>query len=192
ILWLLVPGWWKLAAAACLAVLALVTIGKSVPQAETWTSWSTPLSGKVIVVDPGHGGIDGGAVSRNGEVVEKHINLSIALYLRDYLQQAGALVIMTRETDRDLADIRRGGRQRQDLLRRVMLVDESNADMLVSIHMNSVASSKWSGAQTFYHPGKNSENKRLAALIQEELRSGLVNTQRSIVPLDHLFILKSV
>ena len=61
-----------------------------------------PLSGKTIALDAGHGGPDGGASSKEG-VIEKDINLAITLQLRDYLQQAGALVVMTRETDTDLA-----------------------------------------------------------------------------------------
>ena len=71
------------------------------PSAKTSNTWSLPLAGKVIALDAGHGGPDGGAVSRQG-VIEKDVNLAIALYLRDYLRQAGALVIMTREGDYDL------------------------------------------------------------------------------------------
>src|SRR5690625_8006004 len=63
--------------------------------------WSLPLSGKRIVIDPGHGGPDGGAMA--GGVSEKAIALAVSKQLRDYLQQAGAIVYMTRETDTDLA-----------------------------------------------------------------------------------------
>src|SRR4051812_23726097 len=69
----------------------------------SWKSWNLPLSGKVIVLDPGHGGMDGGAVGSDG-VLEKDISLDISLKLRDYLQEAGALVIMTRERDKDLGN----------------------------------------------------------------------------------------
>ncbi len=67
----------------------------------SWKAWSLPLSGKIIVLDPGHGGPDGGAVG--GDVLEKEVALDVALKLRDYLQQQGALVQMTREGDHDLA-----------------------------------------------------------------------------------------
>ena len=68
----------------------------------TWDSWNLPLSGKIIYIDPGHGGPDGGA--EKGKAIEKDIALSVSLKLRDYLQQQGALVLMTREYDYDLAD----------------------------------------------------------------------------------------
>ena len=56
---------------------------------KTWSQWTLPLSGKVIALDAGHGGADGGAASQEG-VIEKDLNLAIVLYLSDYLQQAGA------------------------------------------------------------------------------------------------------
>lgn len=149
------------------------------------------MSGKVIVVDAGHGGIDGGASSRSG-ILEKHINLSIALHLRDYLQESGALVVMTREKDDDLADRIGRGRHREDLQRRVDVVRDSEADLLVSIHMNSVPSSRWSGAQTFFHPERHEDNALFAALIQDELIRNLENTNRTISKLENVLLLKSV
>ena len=193
VIWLYIPGWWRIAALACLAIGAAAWIGKNLPLNQAWNSWSLPMSGLVIVVDPGHGGIDGGAVSKDGKILEKDINLAIALLLRDYLQEAGAFVIMTRETDRDLADVPPGqGRQRQDLLRRAKIVNESGADVLISIHMNSVPSSRWRGAQVFYHPSMNDENRRLAALLQKELMESLNNTNRSITPRENVLLLRSV
>src|SRR5699024_6392467 len=69
----------------------------------TWESWTLPLSGKSIVIDPGHGGPDGGAVGKD-ETSEKDIALSVSKKLQQYLQQSGALVYLTREKDEDLAD----------------------------------------------------------------------------------------
>lgn len=156
----------------------------------TWSSWVMPLSGKVIVLDPGHGGIDGGAVSKSG-LVEKEVTLSVAQYLRDYLQQAGALVIMTREGDYDLADQGAAVRKRQDLERRAELVNMSETDMLLSIHLNSIPSPRWRGAQTFYNPSRI-ENERIAKLIQEELISNLQNTTREAKVDKEIFLLKSI
>ncbi|WP_437182652.1 N-acetylmuramoyl-L-alanine amidase CwlD [Shouchella lonarensis] len=155
------------------------------------TTWHMPLSGKVIVLDPGHGGIDGGATSKSG-LIEKEVTLAVALKLRDYLQEAGALVFMTREEDMDLADedvvkIRR--RKVQDLKRRVQVVNESSADLFVSIHMNAIPSPKWRGAQTFYHL-KEHKNAELATLIQDELRNQLENTKRHAKPIHHVYLLK--
>ena len=87
----------------CLSsLLTGILLTQSMPAAKTWSYWTLPLSGKTIAIDAGHGGVDGGAVSKQG-VIEKDLNLAIALYLRDYLQQAGAIVVMTREGDYDLA-----------------------------------------------------------------------------------------
>src|SRR5690625_8034305 len=69
----------------------------------TWESWSLPLSGQTIVIDPGHGGPDGGAVGKD-DTSEKEISLAVSKRLQSYLQQAGALVYLTRETDTDLAE----------------------------------------------------------------------------------------
>src|SRR5699024_4401846 len=70
---------------------------------DTWEIWSLPLTGKTIVIDPGHGGRDGGAEGKD-DTKEKDIALTVAKKLQSYLQQAGALVYMTRRTDTDLAD----------------------------------------------------------------------------------------
>ncbi|WP_435922588.1 N-acetylmuramoyl-L-alanine amidase CwlD [Paenibacillus sp. DYY-L-2] len=150
-----------------------------IPTAKVWNYWSLPLAGQTIVLDAGHGGPDGGAVSKQG-VIEKDINLAVALYLRDYLQQAGAIVVMTREVDRDLAEPDTKGyskRKTEDLKKRVRFIEEQQAKMLVSIHMNSIPSPRWRGAQTFFYLN-NGNSANLADLIQDELRRNLENTDR--------------
>jgi N-acetylmuramoyl-L-alanine amidase len=178
------------------AVLLLLTASlflSEVPSSRTWSHWALPLSGKVIALDAGHGGADGGAVSRDG-TIEKDLNLAIVLYLRDYLQQAGALVKLTREGDYDLAQPETKGNSRrktQDLLKRAEEISKRQADMTVSIHMNSIPSPKWSGAQTFFF-ANNAEGKRLASDIQSELRSVLGNTQRIAKQADTIYLLKTL
>lgn len=124
---------------------------------------------KVIVIDAGHGGIDGGAVGKNG-TIESQVNLEIALRVRKLLEQDGAIVLLTRDEDVGLysenGTIR--NKKNEDLRNRKKLRNESNADIFVSIHMNSFSESKYYGAQTFY-PKNSEESKRLAELIQEEL-----------------------
>mgnify|MGYP001295990959 FL=1 len=157
----------------------------------SWKVFNLPLSGKVIVIDAGHGGIDGGAVGKRG-TKEKDITLKIANELRDYLQGAGAYVIMTRETDDDLApaNIKRiRERKVYDLKKRVKIINESDADLFISIHLNAIGSSRWSGAQTFYHLS-HPENEQLAKQIQKELQNGLENTKRVEKPIHHVYILK--
>lgn len=157
---------------------------------DAWKMQSLPLSGKIIVLDPGHGGPDPGAVQ--GEAIEKDISLSVSIKLRDYLQQQGALVLMTRETDMDLADEDLKGYSRrkvQDLKRRVDLINHSEADFFASIHLNAIPSPKWKGAQTFYS-GHYKESKRGAKFIQEELRRNLENTNREAKTSESIYLLK--
>ena len=156
----------------------------------SWDAWHLPLSGQVIVLDPGHGGPDGGAVGNN--VVEKDIALTISLKLRDYLQEAGALVIMTREIDTDLASKETKGlsnRKAEDLRKRVELINDGSNDLFVSIHLNAIPSSRWSGAQTFYNP-VNEESKSLSRFIQAEIKRNLENTNRLAKNMDSVYLLK--
>jgi N-acetylmuramoyl-L-alanine amidase len=158
---------------------------------DAWKMQNLPLSGQIIVLDPGHGGPDPGAVQ--GEAIEKDISLSVSLKLRDYLQQQGALVVMTRETDVDLADKDLKGYSRrkvQDLKRRLEMINNSEAGFFASIHLNAIPSSKWKGAQTFYS-GHFKESKRGAKFIQEELRRNLENTNREAKTSNSIYILKN-
>ncbi|MEH7334786.1 N-acetylmuramoyl-L-alanine amidase CwlD [Neobacillus drentensis] len=157
----------------------------------SWKSWNLPLSGKIILLDPGHGGPDGGAGT--GKTLEKDIALDITLKVRDLLQQQGALVVMTRDTDTDLADDDTKGYSRrkvEDLKKRLKMINDSDNDFFVSIHLNAIPSSRWSGAQTFYAP-HHKENAKAAKFIQEELRKNLGNTNRKAKPISQVYILKN-
>jgi N-acetylmuramoyl-L-alanine amidase len=158
---------------------------------KSWKSWNLPLSGKIILVDPGHGGPDGGAGDQ--KTLEKDIALKVSLKLRDFLQEQGALVIMTRETDKDLASSGTRGYSRrkvEDLKARLNMINQNDIDLFVSIHLNAIPSSRWSGAQTFY-ASQYEENEAAARFIQDELRRNLGNTTRKAKPLNQVYILKN-
>ena len=155
------------------------------------TGWHLPLSGQVIVLDAGHGGIDGGASSQVGDL-EKDISLQITLLLRDYLQESGALVLMTRESDHDLApDSTKRVRSRkvEDLRKRVSLINESSSDLFISIHLNAIPSPQWHGAQTFYNRAVEG-NEVLAKQIQGEITRNLENTTREAKPINSVYLLQ--
>lgn len=157
----------------------------------TWESWSLPLSGKTIVIDPGHGGPDGGAVGKD-HTSEKEISLAVAKKLQAYLQQSGALVYLTRETDTDLAGEDTSGlskRKSEDIRNRLNFIHEKNADFFVTIHLNAIPSSRWSGAQTFYYPEGN-DSRHLATMIQTEIIDNLKNTTRTPLAINTLYLLK--
>lgn len=141
------------------------------------------ISGLTIVIDPGHGGIDPGAVSAGG-LLEKDVVLAVAQELERLLNKAAVYTIMTRRGDYDLADNVQQNlleRKRQDLQRRVELAEDSGADLYIAIHANYFPSPIWSGAQTFYFEGKQ-ESKRLAEAIQTELVRALGPNNRLARP----------
>lgn len=125
------------------------------------------LQGVCIAIDPGHGGIDDGA--SHNRVVEKELNLAISLKLAEVLNGAGANVVLTRDNDIDYYTKGRGGK-RNDLLKRIEIIQAANPRLYVSIHANAIAGSKWSGSQVFFSP-RIPENKLLAETVQEALRN---------------------
>ncbi|WP_199616508.1 N-acetylmuramoyl-L-alanine amidase CwlD [Paenibacillus alkalitolerans] len=180
----------KMITMALIAALLVYVFTNQLPADKTWTYWTLPLSGKIIAIDPGHGGPDGGANSRDG-LVEKDVTLAISLYLRDYLQQSGAVVVMTRETDTDLAPEGMRGYSRRktyDLKERAEIIKESGASSFVSIHLNAIGSSKWYGPQTFY-TYNHEDNKRLSLFIQEELKKNVVQTDRRAKRIKGIYLL---
>lgn len=144
------------------------------------------VANRVIVVDPGHGGIDPGAVGKNG-TLEKDIALAVGKRLAADLGQAGAMVLMTRETDTDLSDsatIGAAAKKREDLKRRMALANDNKADLYVSVHVNSFSSPDRRGAQTFVQPGKK-DSLKASQYIQDELAKLLKNTSRQPVEVDY-------
>ncbi|API92459.1 N-acetylmuramoyl-L-alanine amidase CwlD [Virgibacillus pantothenticus] len=155
------------------------------------SSFSLPLSGKTIVIDPGHGGPDGGAVGKD-DTQEKDISLEVSKKVQKYLQQVGAIVYLTRETDKDLASPDVKGlskRKSEDIRNRLAFINKKEADFFITLHLNALPSSKWRGAQTFYNPLKD-ENKHLAEMIQAELIRNLENTNRAALAINNVYLLK--
>lgn len=127
----------------------------------------------IILVDAGHGGVDGGAIAPSDMTVEKNLNLSIALKVRDLFLMMGYGVIMTRETDISIHDDSASTiRQKKvsDLKNRLKMLDFGEAEMLVSIHMNIFSQSKYSGTQVFYG-AKNDESRLLAEAVQNSIKT---------------------
>lgn len=194
VVWMTYKGAIRIGVAIAVIALTGILLGQTMPAAGSWSYWTLPLSGKTIAIDAGHGGVDGGAVSRQG-VIEKDLNLAIAIYLRDYLQQAGAVVVMTREGDYDLASgdaHAYSKRKTEDLKRRATLIKEHRPTAVISIHMNSIPSERWSGAQTFFHPDNHPDNHVLATLIQDEIKRNLENTTRVAAVVKDVYLLKAL
>lgn len=147
-----------------------------------------------VLIDPGHGGEDGGAVGVNG-VYEKDINLRIALIVRDLCEQSGIKTEMTRSGDYSIGDENLdtiASRKASDIKKRVEICNNSHPNLLLSIHQNHFSQEKYSGAQVFYGIKDGSES--LAKSIQEEIRNDIQpDNQRKIKPTDKgIYILNHV
>jgi len=132
---------------------------------------------KIILIDPGHGGIDGGAMSKRG-TIEKHLNLNISLKVRDKLKDLGYQVIMTREEDKGLYKKNRNINKMkvEDLNNRCNMKRNSNCDLFISIHQNFFVKSSCHGSQVWY--SKNEASSILAHIIQENFKYDLGHNKR--------------
>ncbi len=178
--------------ALVLAVAFLPIIGgQSLLQVWRPTGEITPT----IVIDPGHGGIDGGAVGID-DSFEKNINLSISKKLKHLFEIHGFCVIMTREDDRSIHDNRYNtinGQKVSDLHNRLAIVSRTNNAILLSIHQNQFPISKYWGTQVFYGP-KNTESILLAQCVQDTVVSMLQPENERMIKRagDNLYILYNV
>ncbi|MBD7913289.1 MULTISPECIES: N-acetylmuramoyl-L-alanine amidase [Clostridium] len=119
----------------------------------------------IILIDAGHGGIDGGAKGKEG-TIEKNINLSISKKLKKKLEDEGYKVFMTREEDNSLAS-----GKAKDLSARCKMKKETKCDMFISIHQNKFSKESCYGAQVWY--ASNEKSSQLAKLIQESLKENV-------------------
>lgn len=154
------------------------------------------LGGVKVVIDPGHGGLDGGASS--GDIVERDITLSISHELAKKLEKKGATVVMTRKKEGDaLAEhapsdqfpsVR--ARKLADLKLREDITLNENPDVFISVHVNSIPDEKWRGSQVFYHESGHPKGEYLAKAIQSSFQENLKNTDREALSISGVYLLK--
>lgn len=156
------------------AILLVLSVMSVLVLSVLWQGSTAVVShfekGHIVMLDPGHGGYDPGAITNQG-VYEKAINLQIAQKVKEMLGPSGIEVFLTREEDIDyVPDGVKGKTTKKqiDLNHRIDMAREVNADVFVSLHVNATATGLQSGAETFYHYQSES-GKRLAELIQQEL-----------------------
>lgn len=150
----------------------------------------------LVIIDPGHGGEDGGAVGKNG-TVEKNINLEIALNFRDILHFLGYDTVMTREKDKAIYDedaIKLRQKKRSDLKNRLSIIHKHSGpdSIFVSIHQNKFPNEKYSGTQIFYS-SNNPNSDDLALKIRENIVNQIQkNNEREIKESkSEIFLLKN-
>ncbi len=166
--------------------VALPTVPeKPIPQVVNYRT-TGGIGGKIIVLDPGHGGSDPGAIGPTG-LQEKQVTLPIAEYLKSILEAKGAKVILTRTTDVDVYGPHASGVD--ELQARVNVANGNQADAFISIHINSFSNPNVGGIATYYFDGSD-QSKKLAASVQEQIaeHSGF-NGDRGIQP-GNLYVLR--
>lgn len=144
----------------------------------------------VVLIDPGHGGIDPGKIGIDG-TLEKDVNLAIALRLKSLLEQNNIKVHMTRQEDVGLYDMNDSNKKVQDLKNRVAMAVKLQPDITVSIHQNSYPEECVKGAQLFYYENSE-ESLALAEILQETLRElDLGNTRQAKSNSDYYLLKKT-
>lgn len=174
-------------ASFCLLVAAGIT--KTVTEVSSQQAFTEET---VIIIDAGHGGIDGGATSCTG-VLERTVNLEISQKLNPLLRMLGYETVMTRQTPDSLATEGETIRQqkRSDLRNRVDLINRYPHGILVSIHQNQFPDAKFSGPQVFYADTPGSE--ALAKQMQEQLTHVLApGSRRTCKQADGVYLMNHI
>lgn len=139
---------------------------------------SSPKPVHTIVIDAGHGGKDGGAVGKMTEVTESYLNLQYALALKDVCQEFGFKVVLTRSDMNGLYSPFATNKKKSEMEKRRQIIEKSNPDLVVSVHMNSFSSSSSCGANVFYAEGSEC-GKQLAESVSNMLHENIENAHKT-------------
>ena len=185
--------YWFIVPVCCISVLFLLIITVIGNRSVTVLAENSAITHrKTVIIDAGHGGVDGGATSYSG-ATESHINLQIALKLNDLMHLLGINTKMIRTTDSSIhiKGDSIAAKKVSDLKERVRIVNETDNAYLISIHQNYFTDSKYSGAQVFY--GNLDESKYFAEKLQTKLAENLTaNNNRKIKPSKGIYLLDHV
>lgn len=183
----------KVKAISILALMLGVFVGIAIQYIPSDYAFNTVKTYKTVIVDAGHGAPDGGAVGVGG-TVEKDINLAIAKKLQEVLEGKGVCVVMTRDGDSGLQDASETTIRKMkisDMNKRRSIMKKSNADLFISIHMNSFSDRTVNGLHVFYdkaHP----EIEEIAVKIQDDISSVTGAAVHSVKTADEkLFLMKN-
>jgi N-acetylmuramoyl-L-alanine amidase len=167
----------------CFFILAAIAVIVILLPAQSQATMN--IAKYTVVIDAGHGGLDGGAVGRVTKVREDGLNLIVATKLKKLFEKNGVTVIMTRQDEEAL-----GASKDADMAKRREIIEKSGADIVISIHMNKFSDSSVSGPMVFYHED-SSEGKTLAELIQNELNTRLEPPRPRTFRPETYFVLRS-
>ena len=134
----------------------------------------------MIVLDAGHGGMDGGALASDG-TMEKDLNLALTLQVGQILKYSGFQVILTRSDDVMLGDANGGKKKQADLAERLRIAESGEDNVFVSIHMNKFPDARCKGLQVYYSPN-DPASERLAEKVQQAAAAIQAGNKRKIKP----------
>lgn len=153
------------------AVLFLTAVGLCIRELQqTQTVSAFDEGGMRIVLDAGHGGIDGGVTGKQTGAKESDVNLAIVLALQDVLIEQGFDVILTRKTDAGLYDTTAKGFKKRDMQKRKEIIQRVSPTMVVSIHQNYYPSATSRGGQVFYR-ADDDKSLQLSEILQNRLNT---------------------
>lgn len=146
-----------------------------------------PSSQFVVVIDPGHGGIDPGGIGISTKAKEADLNLSISKKLEKLCKAAGLSVVLTRQNENGLYRVYTKNYKKEDMAKRKEIIKKANPDVMVSVHMNRYTNKSLRGAQAFYAEG-NELGAKLAECVQEEFKSKLPKSDRAASTGDYYMV----
>jgi N-acetylmuramoyl-L-alanine amidase len=157
------------------------------PTISTTFNYETPMPTFNIILDAGHGGIDGGVISYSKNNKESDVNLLFTECLESYFKSVNYNVVLTRTNNEGLYDLKAKNKKIDDMEKRIAIINNSNANLLISIHMNGFTNSHERGSFIYYKAG-NELSKNLAQNVQTRFNSSLEYAYRSIQPGDYYIL----
>lgn len=148
---------------------------------------SVPKLNKTVVIDAGHGGIDGGVQGVNTGTKESDVNLTISRALKNVLEDNGYTVVMTRQNSDGLYGLSSKNKKQKDMATRKQIINDASADLVVSIHQNFYPRAAIRGAQVFYAPGSET-GKQMADTMQSIINTNLESCSRVAMKGDYFIL----
>lgn len=152
-----------------LAVVILVSIALAAAVGTPLAVSANKRGGRMtVVIDAGHGGIDGGVSGTKTGVKESELNLEMSKIVGEYFQSSGYNVVYTRKNDKGLYSASASNKKRDDMEKRAQIINKSSASIVISIHMNKYSSPSRRGAQVFFDKASES-SREFADIVQDML-----------------------
>ena len=160
----------------CIILICIILICSLVGVYYTVKATSTPKPKYTIVIDAGHGGRDGGTVGKTTGVRESELYLKYAYCLKKLCEEFGIGVILTRKDMNGLYDENASNKKKSEMEKRKNIINNSGADLMISLHMNAFPLSSSEGAQVFYAKGSE-EGFNLAKSVQQTICQSFENAR---------------